>query len=208
MPTDEQLTAPNPGNIAPPPAPAPPASDTPPADQEPATPDLQSELDRWKAAARKHEDRAKANYQAVKELEELKKSQMSETERAVKEAEERGRTSAVSEFGQKIAAAELKAALAGLVADTQGLIEDLNLAKFVTDTGDVDTAAVTALKEKYAGLAPAAPATPPNLYQGRQGPPAPGQLGQAEADHLARTDPDALVRAKAEGRLNELLGIK
>lgn len=207
MPTEDQTSGtPNPGNIAPPPAA--PAPETPPADQEPPSPDLQSELDRWKAAARKHEDRAKANYAAVKELEDLKKSQMSETERAVKEAEERGRTSAVSEFGQKIAAAELKAALAGLIADPQGLIEDLNLAKFVTDTGDVDTAAVTALKEKYASLAPAAAATPPNLYQGRQGPPAPGQLSQAEADQLSRTDPDALVRAKAEGRLNDLLGIK
>lgn len=208
MPTDTTPPAPNPGNIAPPPAAEPEASPPPPPAAEP---DLQAELDRWKAIARKHEDRAKANYPAVKELEELKKSQMSDTERAVKEAEERGRIGAASEFGQKIAAAELKAALAGLIPDPQGVIEDLNLAKFVTENGDVDLAAVTALKEKYAAIAPPQtppPPNPPNLHQGRQGTPVPGQLTRSEADHLSKTDPDALVKAKAEGRLNELLGIQ
>lgn len=104
----------------------------------------------WKALARKHEDRSK---KATAELEKLKKAQMSESEQALTEAEERGRKAATAEAGQKLAAAEIKAALAGVVPDPKLIVEDLNLAKYVNDDGDVDDEAVKVLKEKYVALA-------------------------------------------------------
>jgi hypothetical protein len=176
----------------------------PPSEPAPVDTDWQAEANKWKAAARKHEDRAKANFQAAKELETLKESQLSDTDKAVKEAEARGQAAAIAQFGQKIAAAELKAALAGLIPDPAGVIEDLNLAKFVTDTGDVDVEAVAALREKYALLAPAKNAPAPNLHQGRQGPPVQGQITRAE---LERMTPDEITAAMAQGRLDEIRGI-
>lgn len=53
---------------------------------------------------------------------------------------------------QRIARAEVKAALAAVVDNPDAIIEDLNLARFVDADGEVDTAAVTALVAKYAGF--------------------------------------------------------
>jgi lysophospholipase L1-like esterase len=194
-----------------PPAPEQPAETPAPQPQQPEV-DWQAEASKWKEMARKHESANKvppsrlAQLRAAeKELETIRESQLSETEKAVKEAEARGAATAASQFGQKIAAAELKAALAGLIPDPAGVIEDLNLAKFVTDTGDVDADAVAALREKYALLAPAKNAPAPNLHQGRQGPPTPGQLTRADLAHM---NPDDINKAIAEGRLDEVRGIK
>lgn len=158
--------------------------------------DWQAEVDKWKSAARKHEDRAKANYQAAKELDALKASQLTDTEKAVTEAEARGRGAAVLEYGQRLAAAELKAALTGLIADPSGVIEDLNLAKFVTDTGDVDAEAVTALRDKYAQLAK--PAAAPNLHQGRQGQPAERDIAAEISAATERRDFLTVIALKRE----------
>lgn len=182
-----------------------------PSEQTQPEVDWQAEASKWKEMARKHESANKvppsrlAQLRAAeKELETIRESQLSETEKAVKEAEARGAATAASQFGQKIAAAELKAALAGLIPDPAGVIEDLNLAKFVTDTGDVDADAVAALREKYALLAPAKNAPAPNLHQGRQGPPVQGQLSRAD---LERMTPDEITAAMAQGRLDEIRGI-
>jgi hypothetical protein len=117
-------------------------------------PDWKVEADKWKKLARKHEGRARDNAKAVKELDELKSSQMSETEKAVKEAEERGRRAATTEVAQRLAGAKIEAVLTGIVPDPAAFVEDLNLAKYVTEDGDVDLDAVNALREKYEALAP------------------------------------------------------
>ena len=143
-------------------------ADTAPAQQE--QPDWQAEAEKWKALARKHEDRAKENGAAARELEKLREASLSEAEKAVAEAEKRGRTAALTEVATKLAAAEVKAALAGVVTDPAAIVEDLNLAKFITADGDVDAKAVTALRDRYAALAPKQVA---DLKQGaRQAPPA------------------------------------
>lgn len=129
------------------------AADTAPEQAAPEV-DWKAEADKWKAMARKHEDRAKENGAAARELEKLREASLSEAEKAVAEAEKRGRTAALTEVGQRIAAAEIKAALTGVVADPAAVVDDLNLAKFVTADGDVDAKAVTALKDRYAALIP------------------------------------------------------
>jgi hypothetical protein len=149
------------------------APEQPPADTAPAAPEpevnWQAEADKWKALARKHEDRAKENGAAARELEKLRESSLSEAEKAVAEAEKRGRTAALTEVATRLAAAEIRAALTGVVADPAVVVDDLNLAKFVTADGDVDAKAVTALKDRYAALIPK---QAPDLKQGtRQAPP-------------------------------------
>lgn len=111
-------------------------------------------VDFWKAQARENEKRAKRNASAAKELEKLRASMMSETEKAVDAARAEGRKEATSASGQKLAAAEIKAALTGIVPDPGGIAEDLNLAKYVTADGDVDLDEVAKLKAKYEALLP------------------------------------------------------
>lgn len=115
-------------------APVPPA-DAPPADPPPETD--------WKAEARKHEKRAKENAKAAEELEKLKAKHMSDQEKAVAEAEAKGRTDAQKGYGVKLAAAEFKAAAANAGADTSGVIDLIDMNLFLTDDGEVDEKAIT-----------------------------------------------------------------
>ncbi|WP_036959280.1 hypothetical protein [Promicromonospora kroppenstedtii] len=48
----------------------------------PTAEDLAAQLEEWKGHARKHEDKAKANAKAATELAELKRSSMSDAEKA------------------------------------------------------------------------------------------------------------------------------
>lgn len=50
---------------------------------------------------------------------------------------------------ERAARSEVKAALAGVVDDPDAIVDDLNLARFVNDDGEVDTDAVSALRAKY-----------------------------------------------------------
>lgn len=131
------------------PTPDPAAQPTPdPANPEPTpdpTPDPANEPD-WKAEARKWEDRAKANKKAADDLEKQRKAAMTEAERAVAEAEERGRKAATSDFGSRLAKSEFVAAAArrNPSFDAAAVLEDLNLARFVTDDGEPDAKAIEA----------------------------------------------------------------
>lgn len=148
--------APASGQPAGSPAGAPPAGEQPkPA--EPAAPpapagDPAPETD-WKAEARKWEKRAKEN---TSELEKLRQAQMTDQEKAVAEAEARGRTAAASEYGRQLAAArfEAAAAQAGVqLGDAAGLID---VARFVGDDGQVDTEAIQTAVTQLAAIAPKA----------------------------------------------------
>lgn len=156
---------------------------------------------KWKAMARKHEAASKA---AQKELDKLRAASQTDSERAVSEAEARGRQAALADVGQRLAAAEIKAALTGVVPDPAAIVEDLNLSKYVGDDGEVDSEAVASLRKKYEGFGAARGkgSTPNPLRQGQQGSsPDKGQLSLAE---LNRMTPDQVVKARREGRLDDL----
>jgi two-component sensor histidine kinase len=114
--------------------------------------DWKAEYERLQAESRKWESRAKANSTAAKELERLKAASMSEQEKAVAEAEQRGRATALAESGQRLVRAEFRAAAAGRLDNKQfdALLDDLNLAKFVREDGEPDTKAITAAVERLA----------------------------------------------------------
>jgi hypothetical protein len=119
-------------------APADTPAETPPPDTGDV--DLSAEVDKWKALARKHEDKAKANAKAAQELEQVKQQSMSDIERAVEQAKSEGRAEGLRVGSVKIAAAELKAAATGrLDADQLAtLLENVDLARFLDEDGEVD----------------------------------------------------------------------
>lgn len=129
---------------------------------------LLAELEKWKTLARKHEDRSKTNSEAAKqvealkaELEQFRQASMSETERALakatKDAEARGRAEALTAVGQRLVKAEFKALAAGAIPDLDGVLDDLNLAKFIGQDGEPDTKAIEAAVKR---LTPPKPAEP------------------------------------------------
>lgn len=111
-------------------------------------------LDRMKAERNAAASQAKA---LQKELDKVRQSAMSESERAVAEAEVRGRTSALAEVGQKLARARFDA-LAGRRnpdVDTAELLEFVDLSRFVGDDGEPDMKALASAVERLV-VAPAA----------------------------------------------------
>lgn len=122
----------------------------------------------WKAKAREWEKRAKSNAKAAERLAEIEASQQTAEERAneaAKRAEERAKDAV-----NRVARAELKAALTGVVDSPESVIRRLDVSQFISDDGDVDSDEVNALREEYAAFAPKGPRAPaPNPAQGASG---------------------------------------
>jgi molecular chaperone GrpE (heat shock protein) len=160
----------------------------------PAEPAAPSEGTDWKAEARKWEHRAKANNDAAKRLEEIEAAQRTAEEKAqhaAAEAEKRANAAL-----ERVARAELKAALTGVVSDPGSVVEDLNVSKFINESGDVDNEAVNAFKARYEGMFPQASKVPaPNPAQGTSGNP-PKTIG------------DQIAAAEKAGDVREALRLK
>ena len=134
-----------------------PAESTEPATGEDALGDAGKQaLDRMKAERNDATRQLKA---LQKELEQLRQAQMSETEKAISEAVARGRCSASAAFGQRLASAEFVAAAARRNAefDATKVLDDLNLAKYVTEAGDPDVEGIAQAVER---LVPAPAGSP------------------------------------------------
>lgn len=72
----------------------------------------------------------------------------------VEAARRAGREEAQQEYGIRLASAEVRTALTGVVPEDKlsEIVEDLNLARYVGDDGEPDTDAIKALREKYRSL--------------------------------------------------------
>ncbi len=143
-----------------------PTPDQPPQDPgKPDTggPDLTAEVEKWKALARKHEDRAKELAPAAKRLAELEQASQSETERAVskarQEADQVARSEERGKWAQRLAAAQFVALAARRNSefDAQAILDDLNLARYVGDDGEPDEKALGGVVER---LVPSAAQNP------------------------------------------------
>lgn len=139
-PTEDQPTQPEP---------------TPAADET----DWKAEAEKYKALSRKHEQRAKQNAGAAKELDELKAAQLTEQEKAVKEARDEGLAEGLKNGNQRLIRAEVIAAAAGKVADPEDAYAILTangaLAGLEVDTdGHVDTAAISAAVDELVKAKP------------------------------------------------------
>lgn len=126
------------------------------------------EVSTARSEAKSLRDRLKAAEPKVAEYDRLAAASKSDVERAQEAqtaAEQRAQTAL-----QRVARAEVKAALAGVVDNPDAIVDDLNLAKFIDDNGDVDTQAVQALRDKYAGFgSPRPPRPDPSQGSGANG---------------------------------------
>lgn len=124
-------------------------------------------IDRMKA---ERDDAARQAKALKRELEQLRQKSMGDAERAVLEAEQRGRASAATEFGKRLARTQFDA-LAGrrnADFDIASALEYVDLSKFLDEDGEPDAKAITAAVER---LVPAPQAGPPSFDGGaRSGP--------------------------------------
>src|SRR5690349_19452189 len=96
-----------------------------------------------RAEIAKYRTRAKS---AEGEIENVRKSSMSEAERAVAEAEQRGRAAVLEQFGHKLvrSAFVAEAARRNPGFDAESVLDDLNLARYMGEDGDPDSKAIAA----------------------------------------------------------------
>lgn len=102
---------------------------------------------KWKRLSRKNEADKK---RLARELDDLKKKSMTDSEKAIEAAKAEGRR----EGAMQVAAARIEAALTGIVPDPEAIVEDIDLSRYLTDDGTVDVGKVKALKKKYQDLQP------------------------------------------------------
>lgn len=149
-----------------------PATDAPKDGEQPKA----DEID-WKAEARKWEQRAKENGTKASEFDKQRKAAMTEAERAVVEAEERGRTSAATEFGKELAQTQFDA-LAGRrnpEFDTAKALKRLDLSSLLGEDGRPDLKEIQAAVDD---LVPA-PADGPTSFDGGARTTAPAPQGMS-----------------------------
>lgn len=164
MTTTTTESTPAPPTPAPVPTPTPPAPPTPPATGELGEAGKQA-IERMKQErddAKRDKTAAARELDAVRqELEQLKTQTLSDGERAVKEAETRGRAEATKELAAQLARAKFDtlAARRNADADTNSILEFVDMGKFVNDKGVVDETALASAVEKL--VPEKAGATPP-----------------------------------------------
>lgn len=97
--------------------------------------------------------RERAKYSDYGDLKKKAAAAMTEQERAVAEAEHRGKTAAQTAASGRLARAEFKAAAAGKIEKDalDGFLEYADLTKFVGDDGEPDTKAIEAVVKKLGG---------------------------------------------------------
>jgi hypothetical protein len=135
----------------------------------PTVEELQAKVEELTKESRKWETRSKENLQAKTELEKQRQAAMTDAERAVAEAESRGRTAAATEFGKELAQTQFDA-LAGRRNpdfDTAKALEYVDLGKFLGEDGRPDQKAIEAAVER---LVPAAADGPPSFDGGPRTP--------------------------------------
>lgn len=124
----------------------------------------------WKAEARKWEQRAKDNSTKARELEKQQQAAMTDADRAVAEAEVRGRTAATEAFGKRLATSEIRAAALDSDRDLTGVFDYLDLTRFLDDDGEPDDKAIKAFVDGLPVRDEGKPRAPkPDANQGRSG---------------------------------------
>ena len=162
---------------------------------------LQAEVEKWKSLSRKNEQQAKANVAAAKELEEIKKSQLSETEKLIEQTKTETAQEIRREFATKLVDAELKSALQGRVMEAGALLS-FDKSSFILEDGNIDSEAVQSWVEAHSKTTEI-PA--PDLGQGNRGK-NPSKAQIRSRDELANMSPADILQARKEGRLDTLMG--
>tara|TARA_R110002126_G_scaffold118298_5_gene258305 strand:- start:594 stop:1172 length:579 start_codon:yes stop_codon:yes gene_type:complete len=165
------------------------------------TVDLESEVEKWKTLSKKNEQMARANKDAAKELDALRKSQLSDTERLIESTKDETRLAVRMEFAEKLVDAELKSNLTGRVLDGNALL-DFDKSKFVDHDANIDSDAIQAWVDENSTKTDA---PKPDLGQGARG--SQTSLAQIRSrDELTNMSRDDILSARKDGRLDSLMG--
>jgi hypothetical protein len=126
-----------------------------------------------------------------RELEKQRKAEMSDAERAVADAEERGRTAATEALGKRLATSEIRAAAADSGRDLTGVFDYLDLSRFVGDDGEPDAGAIKAFVTGLPTIDDGKPRAPrPDANQGRSGAGGPKSTADSFADFFRNNLPE------------------
>ncbi|WP_125262323.1 hypothetical protein [Streptomyces alboflavus] len=112
--------------------------------------DHKAEAVKWKALAKKHEGRAKANAGAAKELAKIKREGMSEADKKVDEAVAAAVAQERVKSGERVARSAFLAAAKGRLDNAKDVAEDVNLRRYVDDEGEVDEDGIAELVDRLA----------------------------------------------------------
>ena len=162
---------------------------------------LKAEVDKWKSLSRKNEQQAKANIAAAKELETIRQSQLTETEKLIEQTKTETALSVRREFANKLVDAELKSALQGKLMDADSLLS-FEKSSFILDDGNIDSEAIQSWVEAHSKTTET---LAPDLGQGSRGNnPSKSQI--RSRDELTNMSPADILQARNEGRLDALMG--
>lgn len=122
-----------------------------PAQGQPEPQNEPADTTDWKAEARKHEQRHKESQRQLRELQGQQRASMTEAERAVAEAEERGRREATQRFGVQLAQTEFArlAAVRNPGFDAAARLDFIDQSKFVTEDGEIDKKVIAKAVEAF-----------------------------------------------------------
>lgn len=155
--------------------------------------DWEAEAKRWKDLARKHEDRAKENFDKAKQFDEFTEAQKTEQEKLLARAEAAEKKAAEVEL--RALRAEV-AAEKGLTAAQAKRLVGATREELETDADELVETFKAATKR-------------PDFGGGDRGTDVGVKTPQITSrDQLKRMSPEEIVKAKSEGRLNEMLKIK
>lgn len=173
-------------------------TDTPVVDETPtdAAPveaaDTTSEVEKWKALARKNEQRAKENADKAKRLDEIEEANKSEQQK-LSEAAEQARKEA----------AETAVELAKLRAAVKHGLTDDDLDLLGTGTPEEIDVRAERLAARLKGNAP--PSAPSSDGQGKQGDPVTQGVTQLTREQFSALSPEERIAAYEAGRVRDLL---
>lgn len=170
---------------------------------------LEAEKSRRKAEA----DRRRAAEARIAELEkQLSAGKQTDGAPDPDEIRREAASAATAKANERIIRSEVRAAAAGKLADPRDALRFIDLAKFeVDEDGGVDEEEIAEAIDDLLKEKPYLAAQGGRRFQGggdggaRKGSGAPVQVTEAELDKMT---PDQIERARREGRLDDLLGVK
>jgi|GEM_PF-1639847 len=162
---------------------------------------LKAEVDKWKSLSRKNEQQAKANGTAAKELDDIKRSQLSDTEKLIEQTREETSQAIRKEYAAKLVDSELKSLLSNRSIDGSSLL-DFDKASFILSDGNIDSEAIQSWVEAHSTKAEP---IIPDLGQGARGKNS-SKSQIRSRDELKDMTPAEILAATKEGRLDTLMG--
>jgi uncharacterized membrane protein YqiK len=162
---------------------------------------LKAEIDKWKSLSRKNEQQAKANGTAAKELDDIKRSQLSDTEKLIEQTREETSLEIRKEYAAKLVDSELKSLLSNRSLDGSSLL-DFDKASFILSDGNIDSEAIQSWVEAHSKTAEP---TNPDFGQGARGQ-NPGKSQIRHRDELKGMSDVDILAATKDGRLDALMG--